>query len=120
MITSLRTLHDYVLVHQMNFGARKTSGGLQLLGDNMRTAGIRPRWGKVYAIGKDQQDIKVGQWILVSHGRWTRAVHIEDDNGDQMLSRVDNNDILLVTDETPSDDSVSSGILKDAATRWNN
>ena len=42
-IESIRALRDHVLVTEMNFGARTTSSGLHLLGDDMRTAGIRPR-----------------------------------------------------------------------------
>lgn len=117
-IESIRALRDHVLVTEMNFGARTTSSGLHLLGDDMRTAGIRPRWAQVYAIGPDQQDIRVGQWILVTHGRWTRGVTIEDSVGKQTLRRVDPNDVLLVSNEVPADDSLSGAILKDAETRW--
>lgn len=84
----------------------------------MRTAGIRPRWAQVYAIGPDQKDIKIGDWILVSHGRWTRGVDIEDANGNQTLRRIDPADVLLITNETTTDDSVSDAILKDSVSRW--
>ena len=89
-----------------------------LLNDDMRTAGIRPRWARVYAIGPEQEDIAVGDWVLVSHGRWTRGVDIEDDNGEKTLRRIDPNDILLVSDEEPTDDSMSTAILKDSPNRW--
>ena len=117
-IESIKALNDHVLVTDMNFGARTTSSGLHLLGDDMRTAGIRPRWAQVYAIGPKQQDIKVGQWILVTHGRWTRGVDIEDAGGKQTLRRVDPTDVLLVSNQVPADDSLSNSILKDAETRW--
>lgn len=117
-IDSMRALRDHVIVADMNFGARVTSSGLHLLGDDMRTAGIRPRWAQVYAIGPDQQDITVGQWVLVTHGRWTRGVTIEDGSGEQTIRRIDPNDVLLISDTVPSDDSVSGAILKDKADRW--
>jgi hypothetical protein len=117
-INELRTLRDHVLVTGMNFGARTTSSGLHLLGDDMRTAGVRPRWAQVYAIGPEQKDINVGDWILVSHGRWTRGVDIEDATGTQTLRRIDPADVLLIANETPSDDSISNAILKDAVSRW--
>ena len=117
-IETIRTLHDHVLVTDMNFSNRVTSSGLMLLNDDMRTAGIRPRWARVYAIGPEQEDIAVGDWVLVSHGRWTRGVDIEDNNGEKTLRRIDPNDILLVSDEEPTDDSMSTAILKDSPNRW--
>lgn len=117
-INSLRALRDHVLVADMNFDGRKLSSGIFLLNDDMRTAGVRPRWAKVYAVGPEQQDIQVGQWILVAHGRWTRGVKIEDTNSEVVIRRIDPNDVLLISDVEPSDDTVSDAILKDAADRW--
>lgn len=117
-IETIRALRNHVLVSDMNFGARTTSAGLHLLSDDMRTAGIRPRWAQVYAIGPEQIDIAVGQWVLVTHGRWTRGVTIEDSTGEQTLRRIDPNDVLLLSDTMPGDDSLSGAILKDAETRW--
>ena len=117
-VESLRALNDHVLVADMNFGARQTSSGIHLLDDDMRTAGVRPRWAQVYAVGPEQQDITVGKWVLVSHGRWTRGVKIEDSTGEVTIRRIDPDDVLLIADEQPADDSVSSAILKDHATRW--
>lgn len=107
-VENIRTLKDFILVTDMNFGERTTSGGLVLLNDDRRSAGVRPRWAKIYAIGETQKDFKVGQWILVSHGRWTRGVTIEVDGGELTIRRVDPNDILLVSDEQPSDDTLSN------------
>lgn len=117
-IKSLQALKDHVLVADMNFDGRKLSSGLYLLGDDMRSAGIRPRWAKVYAIGPDQKDVKVGQWILVSHGRWTRGVKIEDQNGEVVIRRVDADDILLVSDIEPNDDGMSTQMIVDSKERW--
>lgn len=117
-INELKALRDHVLVSGMNFDGRKLSSGIQLLGDDLRTAGIRPRWAQVYAIGPDQHDIRIGQWVLVSHGRWTRGIKIEDNNGEQTLRRIDPEDVLLIADEEPADDSMSTAILKDKADRW--
>ncbi|HET8688590.1 MAG TPA: hypothetical protein VFM18_18405 [Methanosarcina sp.] len=117
-IESLQALKDYVLVADMNFEGRKLSSGLHLLGDDMRSAGIRPRWARIYAIGPEQTDVKVGQWILVSHGRWTRGVKIEDANGEVVIRRVDSNDILLVSDSEPADDSMSTQMIIDSKDRW--
>ena len=72
--------------------------------------GIHPRWGKVYAVGKNQQDIKVGQYVCVSHGRWSRGLEIEDDNGEQTIRRIDPKDILLVSDEPMEDEVIGDTI----------
>jgi hypothetical protein len=118
-VTSIKALNDHVLVADMNFKERQLSSGIYLLNDDSRTAGIRPRWARVYATGPEQQDIQIGQWILVSHGRWTRGVTIEDSTGEVTIRRVDPNDILLVSDSEPTgDDSMSEAVLKDKADRW--
>jgi co-chaperonin GroES (HSP10) len=117
-ITDLRALKDHVLVADMNFEARTTSSGIQLLSDDGRTAGIRPRWAQVYAIGPTQKEITKGQWILVTHGRWTRGVTIEDETGEHTLRRIDPNDVLLISDEVPHDDTLSDAVLIDSKTRW--
>jgi hypothetical protein len=117
-VENIQALNDHVLVADMNFGARTTSSGIHLLGDDMRTAGIRPRWAQVYAVGPQQQDIATGQWILITHGRWTRGVDIEDQNGTRTIRRIDTDDILLVSDTQPADDSLSTSTLVDNKERW--
>ena len=118
-IKDMRALKDHVLVADMNFKERITSGGIQLLSDDGRTAGIRPRWAQIYAVGPEQQDVQVGQWILVAHGRWTRGVLVEVPDGEHTLRRVDADDILLVSDSEPSaDDTQSSATLVDSKQRW--
>ena len=118
-IKSIRALKDHVLVADMNFKERKLSSGIYLLNDDSRGAGIRPRWAQVYATGPEQEDIRVGQWILVAHGRWTRGVGIEDTTGDHVLRRIDPNDILLVSDTEPGgDDTLSDATQIDSKTRW--
>lgn len=107
-ITSLRALNDHVLVTDMQFGSRQLSSGIMLLNDNGKSEGIRPRWARVFAIGPEQKDVKVGQYILVAHGRWTRANEIEIDGEKKSLRRIDHNDILMVSDEAPEyDDTIS-------------
>jgi hypothetical protein len=65
----------------------------------------------VYAVGPDQQDVKVGDWICVAHGRWTRGLDIEDEHGKKTVRRIDPKDIMLVADELPSDDTMSNAVL---------
>lgn len=118
-INDLRTLHDWVLVTEMNFRERTTSTGIILHADDGTTAGIRPRWGQIYRVGPDQTDVKQGQWICVAHGRWTRGIEIEDAQGRHTIRRVDPEDILLVSDEPPgSDDTMSDAVQAQARDRF--
>lgn len=100
----LRPIRDNVIVSDMEFDMRVSSGGIVLLNDDGKTEGIRPRWGKVYAVGQEQKDVQIGDWILVEHGRWTRGITLEDDNGNEIIvRRVDTNCILAKAEEKPSD-----------------
>lgn len=118
-ISHLRPLHDWIIVSDMNFESRMTSAGIILHSDNGTTAGIRPRWGQVHSIGPEQQDVQVGQWVCVAHGRWTRGVRIEDAQGEHTVRRIDPEDILLVSDEPPgADDTMSDAIQAQAHDRF--
>jgi co-chaperonin GroES (HSP10) len=107
----IRPLNNVVLVQDMQFDQRITSSGIVLLNDNGTSMGIRPRWGQVYATGPDQKDVTVGQWICVAHGRWTRGIEVEDEQGQHTLRRIDPADILLVSDVEPLDDTISRAVV---------
>jgi co-chaperonin GroES (HSP10) len=106
----IHPLNDSVIVTDMTFDERFTTGGIVLLNDNGKSTGIRPRWGQVYAVGPDQQDVQVGQWVCVAHGRWTRGIEVEDETGKKTLRRVDPKDLLIVSDEQPQDETFSEAI----------
>jgi hypothetical protein len=108
----IQAIHNNVIVSDMSFDQRITQSGLILLNDNGTTLGIRPRWGRVYAVGPDQQDVQVGQWICVAHGRWTRGIEIEDESGERTIRKIDPNDILLISDSDtmPLDDTMSDAV----------
>lgn len=117
-IKGILPIKNHVIVSEMNFGERKLSSGLVLLGDDAKASGIRPRWAKVYAVGPDQQDVGVGQWILVEHGRWTRGIKVEIDDEIFTVRRVDADAIMAVSDEEPdSDDIISSALQVDQKQR---
>ncbi len=99
---------EHIIVSDMKFDERITHGGIILPQDDMKSQGIRPRWAKIYALGPDYKgELKLDDWILVSHGRWTRGINIEDESGERTIRRVDPNDILLASD-TPMDDETWS------------
>ena len=114
----LKPLNDSVIVGDMVFDERITTGGIVLLNDNGKSLGIRPRWGRVYAVGPEQHDVRVGEWVCIAHGRWTRGIDIEDESGKQTLRRVDPKDILIQTDELPNDETFSTAIHVEAKPSW--
>jgi hypothetical protein len=72
----------------------------------------------VYAIGPKQQDVKVGEWICVAHGRWTRGVEIERSDGVSLtIRKVDNKDILLISDSPVNDDTMSDAVQAEQKSR---
>lgn len=99
----IKPLGTRVLVSNMQFGETKTRGGLILLDDDGKDHGIRPRWCQVYAVGPKQEDVKIGQWLLVAHGRWSRALEVKKDNDLVDVRMIDEKDILLISDEIPND-----------------
>jgi hypothetical protein len=105
-------IKDHILVSDMAFDVRFTQGGIFLLNDNGKGHGIRPRWGRVYAVGPKQQDVKVGQWILVEHGRWTRGLEIEDESGERTIRKIDPKCIMMVSDdeECPNLEGISTAV----------
>jgi co-chaperonin GroES (HSP10) len=109
-VNQLRALKDTVLVTDMVFKERKLNSGLILPSDNGTSLGIRPRWGRVFAVGPEQTSVTVGQWICVAHGRWTRGVDIEDETGTNTIRKIDPKDILLVSDEEPNDATMSDAV----------
>jgi len=78
-------IRDNVLVTDMNFAEQKTAGGIIVRSDDGKNEGIRPRWCKVWAVGPEQHEVVVGEWILVEHGRWTRGVTVQDENGKEIV-----------------------------------
>lgn len=98
-------LGDKVFVHNMNFGEQTTEGGIVLLGDDATDRGIHPRWGQVWAVGAEHsEEFKVGDWILIEHGRWTRGIPYEYEDGTETIIRmVENKSIIMWDDEEPKD-----------------
>ena len=104
-------LKKRVLVSDMHFGETKTAGGIILVDDDGSESGIHPRWAKVYAIGKDQNDVKVGEWVMVAHGRWSRALKVKKDGEELEVRMIDENDILLTSDDEPEQNRKKAGYV---------
>lgn len=117
VVKDLFPLRDHVIATDMDFSGRKLSTGIVLLGDDGTTAGIRPRWCKVFRVGPEQKDVKIGQWILVEHGRWTRGLKIEMAGEEIIVRRIDTAAIIGVQDEVPDDDTLSTAVQAQKKTR---
>jgi len=104
-------LKKRVLVSDMHFGETKTKGGIILTDDDGSESGIHPRWGKVYAIGDQQEDVKVGEWVMVSHGRWSRGFKIKKKGVELEVRMIDENDILLVSADEPEFNRTQAGYV---------
>jgi co-chaperonin GroES (HSP10) len=100
----LKPINNRVLVSDMHFGEQKTAGGLIIRSDDGETRGIYPRWGQVYAKGPTNDDpYEVGDWVLVEHGRWTRGIDLDREDGKITVRMVEAESILAVSDEKPDD-----------------
>ena len=99
----IRPVKNHVLVHNIEEGRYVTKGGIIVLDDNGKERGIRERWAQVYAIGPEIDDIAVGDWLLVKHGRWSRGIEIQRGTEEVTTIRmIDYPDaILIVSDIKP-------------------
>ena len=104
-------LKKRVLVSNMHFGETKTAGGLIIPDDDGTASGVHPRWAKVYAVGKEQDDVQVGQWVMVAHGRWSRAFKVAKKGNELEVRMIDENDILLVSDTEPAHNRKQAGYV---------
>ena len=103
-VNQLRLLHDKVMITDMNFDSVTTQSGIILNSDDGKSEGIKPRWGKILAVGPEQRDVQPGEWVLVSHGRWTRGFELVDGHGQPITVRfVDVKEMLMTADEPPND-----------------
>jgi len=99
----LRPLSKDILVYDMDMGEQVTAAGIVIKSDDGKAHGVKPRWARVYKIGTNcELDVKVGEWILIEHGRWTRKIKIDDGAGVKEIQKVEVKAVLAVTDERPS------------------
>lgn len=117
-IEEFRAYKGKVFVTALESGETVTKSGIIVTDDNMTNRGIRPRWGKVWAIGADVEDIEVGQWILIEHGRWTTKITFEINGETTNVWSVEYpKSVLMVSDEDPKDSVAASNPALNFATR---
>lgn len=114
----LAPLGDKILVSDMEFGIERTASGILVHSDDGKRSGIHPRWAKVYAVGPEQKDVNVGDWILLEHGRWGRGIDYVNSSGEEIVIRhADKDAILLVSDKKP--DGVMRSVSAEAGSNFN-
>ncbi len=102
--TDINPIKDRILVIDMEFGEQKTNSGIIISDDDGISRGIRPRWSKVYKVGPEQSKIKPGQYVLMDHGRWTRAINVDLDGNQKKLYMIDfPKGVLLVSNTKPKE-----------------
>jgi co-chaperonin GroES (HSP10) len=100
--SKIKPVQKHILVRDMNFDEQYTASGIYIPSDNGKSEGVKPRWGKVFAVGPEQTDFKIGEWVLIEHGRWTRGLTVEDDDGTEFtIWRVEEKSIMLRADQKP-------------------
>ena len=100
-----------VLVSEMTIGERKV-GSIYIPDDNGKASGVRARWAQVYSVGTGVNDIKVGEWILIQHGRWTRGVTIAADDAEITLWQVEYPAGVLVVSDEPAFETFANDVIK--------
>lgn len=96
----IKPLRGKVLAELIDKGERVTKAGVILMDDDGKDEGIRPRWFKCKAIGPEVFDIKVGEYMLVDHGSWTRE--IRTDKGKIVTRMVEAKSVLATSDAEPA------------------
>jgi hypothetical protein len=99
---AFRPLRDNVFVTDLESGPTLTKSGLLIPDDNMTDRGIHARWGRVWAVGPEITDISPGNWLLISHGRWTTGIEMTLEHERQTVWRIEYPDaVMLVAEEDP-------------------
>jgi len=106
----IKPLKNRVLAELMGLEQRVTASGIIIQGENGKDHGVRPRWARVVLIGEGIDWCEPGQYVLVSHGRWSRQFECEHNGQKLKLVLLDNNECHIVTDEEPIDDFIGTGI----------
>ena len=100
---NLKPLPGRLYCKALETGLRTSAGGIVLTDDNNATAGaggVRPRWFEVINVNIDTNpdDIKIGDYVLVEHGRWSRRFSGTDIDH---YSIVEEKAVLLVSEDAP-------------------
>jgi co-chaperonin GroES (HSP10) len=100
---NLKPLPGKLFCVSLEIGLRTSAGGIVLTDDNVLSAGergVRPRWFQVVNVNSktNSDDIKIGDYVLVEHGRWSKRFSGTDiDN----YSIVEEKSVMMVSEDPP-------------------
>ena len=104
----LRPLPGRLYCKALETGLRTSAGGIVLTDDNKATAGVggvRPRWFQVVNVNVDTNpdDIKIGDYVLVEHGRWSKRFTGSADMREvgNNYSIVEEKSVMMVSEDPP-------------------
>mgnify|MGYP003896548111 CR=1 FL=1 len=101
--TNFKALGDKVIAKMVDgFGFKKTAGGIIHREEDASIDAIKSRWFEITHCGPEQKDVRVGEFVLVAHGRWTPGFRI-DKLVDEKYYMLDNKEMLAVSDELPKE-----------------
>jgi co-chaperonin GroES (HSP10) len=100
---TLKPLRKNVIGRMIDgFGEKITHGGVIINERNGGEESIRPRWFKVTHVGPEQDEVAVGDYVLVAHARWSRGIDIENTRREEdMVFLLDTDEILATSKENP-------------------
>lgn len=85
---SLKLINEWIGISIIDIGNRQFKS-IILADDDMKDAGIRPRICRIEKLSdkaKNEQGFNVGDYVLVKHGGWTRAVDFSENvTGDDKM-----------------------------------
>lgn len=84
---SIECIPDTMYVEKIEYGERKTKGGLYLQAEKMDYEGrfAHPRWAKVRFKADNIKNIEVGDWVLIEHGHWSTSMKMNINGKDETL-----------------------------------
>lgn len=73
---NLECFKNTLFVEELEHGEKKTDWGFIIPEEKMDFEGnfIHPRWAKVLYKADNLKDIDVGDWVLISYGRWSSSI----------------------------------------------
>lgn len=73
---SLECFKNTLFVESLEHGSKKTKWGFEIPEEKMSMDGsfVHPRWAKVIFKADNLKDIEVGDWVLISYGRWSSSI----------------------------------------------
>jgi hypothetical protein len=100
----LKAFGNRIICRQGDFGKQVTESGIILQDNSQRSDGITARWFQVWEVGPEVDWLEPGEWLLVSHGRWTESFEYHDDRlpEPEKFWMIDPDGCLGKTDEKPN------------------